>query len=209
MKPAAVRFAAFLVGFYLLASGVQANAAIVITRSELSGGQLRVEGQGAQPNAPISVNGTVRGTADAGGRFKILAANFSSPTCSVTVSDGVTSAAASLIGCTSAPPPPPASLSAVTIGSTSVTGGNSAQGTVSLSSAAPSTGAVVALSSGNTNVATVPASVTVVAGAISASFTINTVSVAVTVTPVVVKTYVSHVRVSPLTYPRSCTDVEA
>src|SRR6266851_1986369 len=141
MKPAAVRFTAFLVGFYLLASGVQANAAIVITRSELIGGQLRVEGQGAQPNAPISVNGTVRGTADTGGRFKILAANFSSPTCSVTVSDGVTSAAASLIGCTSAPPPPPppppASLSAVTIGPTSVTGDNSAQGTVSLSSAAP------------------------------------------------------------------------
>src|SRR5712691_8676218 len=113
MKPAAVRFAAFLVGFYLLASGVQANAAIVITRSELSGGQLRVEGQGAQPNAPISVNGTVRGTADAGGRFKILAANFSSPTCSVTVSDGVTSAAASLIGCTSAPPPSPPPTSVI------------------------------------------------------------------------------------------------
>src|SRR5437879_307505 len=102
-----LKFAVAVSLFVAIIPAAQANAAIVVTRCELSGGQLRVEGQGAQPNAPISVNGTVRGTADAGGRFKILAANFSSPTCSVTVSDGVTSAAASLIGCTSAAPPPP------------------------------------------------------------------------------------------------------
>src|SRR6266851_2652736 len=93
--------------FVTIFPAAQANAAIVITRSELIGGQLRVEGQGARPNASISVNGTARGTADVGGRFRILVANFSAPTCSVTVSDGATSAAASLIGCTSAPPPPP------------------------------------------------------------------------------------------------------
>src|SRR5262249_38403431 len=80
---------------------------IVITRAELNAGQLRLEGQGAQPNASISIDGTVRGTASAGGLFRIQLATFSSPTCKVTVSDGVTSAAASLIGCTPAPPPPP------------------------------------------------------------------------------------------------------
>src|SRR5262249_1120463 len=89
----------------------RANAAIVITRAELNAGQLRLEGQGAQPNASISVDGAVRGTAGAGGLFRIQLATFSSPTCKVTVSDGVSSAAATLIGCTPAPlPPAPSSV---------------------------------------------------------------------------------------------------
>ncbi|HEY2952083.1 MAG TPA: hypothetical protein VGK40_05850, partial [Verrucomicrobiae bacterium] len=97
------------------------------------------------------------------------------------------------------PPPPPASLSSVTVSPTNVTGGNGAQGTVTLTGAAPSTGAIVALSSANTNVATVPASVTVAAGAISASFTINTVSVATTNTAVVSATFSGVTRTAALT----------
>src|SRR5215207_7219217 len=77
-----------------------ALAAVQVTRSELNGGQLRIEGQGAVPNATMTVDGVARGTADSTGRFRIEAANFSSPTCRVTVSDGATSVQASLTGCT-------------------------------------------------------------------------------------------------------------
>jgi hypothetical protein len=54
-----------------------------------------------------------------------------------------------------------------------VTGGATSQGSVTLTSAAPSGGAVVSLSS-NAAVATVPASVTVPAGATSTTFTVTT-----------------------------------
>jgi hypothetical protein len=68
-------------------------------------------------------------------------------------------------------------LSTLALNPTSVVGGNTSQGTVTLTSAAPSGGAIVTLSSSNTSVATVPASVTVAAGATSVTFTVSTVSV--------------------------------
>jgi hypothetical protein len=58
-----------------------------------------------------------------------------------------------------------------------VVGGSPSQGTVTLTAAAPSGGAVVSLSSSNTAVATVPPSVTVPAGSTSAGFTVTTRSV--------------------------------
>ncbi len=69
-------------------------------------------------------------------------------------------------------------LSALTLGSASVTGGSSVSGTVKLTAAAPSGGAVVTLSSSSAAVATLPASVTVAAGATSAGFTVATSPVA-------------------------------
>jgi len=74
--------------------------------------------------------------------------------------------------------PPPATLSSLSLNPTSVTGGNSSTGTVTLSGPAPAGGAQVALSSSNTSVARVPSSVTVAAGATSASFTVSTSAVA-------------------------------
>lgn len=74
-------------------------------------------------------------------------------------------------------PPAPVILTSLSLNPTSVTGGNSSTGTVSLSGAAPSGGSVVTLSSSNTVVATVPTSVTVAAGATSATFTVNTSTV--------------------------------
>jgi probable HAF family extracellular repeat protein len=79
------------------------------------------------------------------------------------------------VGGATAPP----SLSSLTLSPNSVTGGNPSTGTVTLTSAAPSGGQLVTLSSSNTAVATVPASVTVAAGAASRSFTITTAVVAV------------------------------
>ncbi len=68
-------------------------------------------------------------------------------------------------------------LASLSLSPASVTGGSSSQGTVTLSSAAPSGGAVVTLSSSNTAAATVPASVTVSAGATSLTFTVTTQTV--------------------------------
>jgi len=67
-------------------------------------------------------------------------------------------------------------LSAVSLNPTSVVGGSSSTGTVTLSAAAPTGGAAVSLSD-NSSAATVPASVTVPAGAASATFTVATTSV--------------------------------
>jgi hypothetical protein len=75
------------------------------------------------------------------------------------------------------PPSPAASLSAVSVTPTSVVGGNSSQGTVTLTSAAPTGGAVVSLSSANPAVAAVPASVTVAAGTTSVTFSVSTTAV--------------------------------
>src|SRR5882757_6035932 len=80
-------------------------------------------------------------------------------------------------------------LSSVSLNPTSVTGGNSSTGTVTLSGAAPSGGAVVTLSSSNTAAARVPSSVTVVAGATSATFTVSTSAVAASTTVSISGTY--------------------
>src|SRR4051794_41977795 len=89
-----------------------ADAAMRITRSELSGGQLRVEGSGALPSHTVTITpGPVTGTSDSSGSFRIQASPYSSSTCQVTVSDGASSVTASLSGCTpstTTPPPPPA-----------------------------------------------------------------------------------------------------
>jgi len=77
------------------------------------------------------------------------------------------------------------SLSSVTVNPTSVVGGAGASGTVTLTAAAPAGGAIVGLSSSNTTVASVPASATVAAGALSANFSIGTTAVTVA-TPVTI-----------------------
>jgi hypothetical protein len=155
-----------------------AQAATTITRAELQGTQVRIEGSGAAPNARLVVNGgTLVGTADAGGNFRIESSGSTAPPdCKVTVSDGSTSATATLAGCTVSQPPPPSapSLSSLTVNPTDVVGGDLATGTVTLSTAAPSGGFVIDLSSDNTAAATVPASVTVPAGSTSANFTVTT-----------------------------------
>jgi probable HAF family extracellular repeat protein len=104
----------------LLATAPAALAALTVTKAELNGGQLRVEGQGATPNATITIDGVAMGTAGSDGRFRIERSGFTSTTCKITVSDGTSSAQATLSGCSPAispppaspPPPPPASTTA-------------------------------------------------------------------------------------------------
>jgi hypothetical protein len=72
---------------------------------------------------------------------------------------------------------PQGALASLGINPKTVTGGEPSQGTVALAGAAPAGGVVVSLSSHDTTVATVPASVTVPGGASSATFTITTKTV--------------------------------
>jgi len=68
-------------------------------RAELDRGRLRIEGEGAASNATITLDGISRGAADERGRFRIELENFSSPSCQVTISDGVTTQVVSLDPC--------------------------------------------------------------------------------------------------------------
>ena len=103
-------------------------------------------------------------------------------------------------GTASTPPPPsPASLSAVSVSPSSLVGGNTAQGTVTLTSAAPSGGALVNLSSANPSVAAVPASVTVAAGATSVTFAVTTSTVTANTSVVITATYAGLSRTTTLT----------
>lgn len=154
------------------------HAVVTVERAELKGSTLRLEGSAA-PNRTITVDGVAMGSSDGSGAFRIERSGFSAPAdCTVSVNDGsATPTNARLSGCTvSSPPPPPEapSLSSLSLSQTTVVGGTPVTGTVRLTSAAPSGGVEVALSSNNTAAATVPASVTVAAGATSATFTVST-----------------------------------
>ena len=83
------------------------------------------------------------------------------------------------------PPPAPAALSALSVSPVSVTGGTAAQGTVTLTAAAPAGGFPVTLSSSNPAAASVPGSVSVGQGATSAGFAVTTSAVTAS-TPVTI-----------------------
>jgi subtilisin family serine protease len=89
-------------------------------------------------------------------------------------------------------------LSGVTFQWNPIRGGNTVNGTVTLSGTAPAGGALVLLSSSNTNLATVPANVTVPAGSASATFPVTTFGVATTTFVDITATYASSARTGRL-----------
>ena len=97
-------------------------------------------------------------------------------------------------------------VSSVTLNPTSVTGGTSSTGTVTLSSAAPSGGTVVSLSS-NSSSASVSSSVTVPSGSTSANFTVTTTSVSSTTTAMITATLGSSSQQASLTINPSTSGV--
>ncbi len=143
--------------------------------------------------SPASVPASVTVPAgSAGVAFTVTTSSVSSST-PVTVTGtagGVTRTAVLTVTPAAAPPPPPppppasAALAGVTTSPTTVAGGGTAQGTVSLTAAAPSGGFAVGLSDGSAAV-TVPASVTVAAGATTATFSVTTTQVTAS-TPVTI-----------------------
>jgi hypothetical protein len=103
-----------------------------------------------------------------------------------------------------------ASLSAVSVSPASVVGGTAAQGTITLTGGAPSGGAVVTLSSANPSVVSVPASVSLAAGASSATFAVNTSAVTANTSVTITATYGGVSRTATLTVtPASTTSLPA
>jgi hypothetical protein len=69
---------------------------------------------------------------------------------------------------------PGPAVSTLTLSPTTVTGGGTSTGTVTLTAAAPAGGAIVSLTSSKPTAATLPATVTIPAGATSGKFTVTT-----------------------------------
>lgn len=177
-------------------------ATVSVSRADLSGDRLRIEGIAAA-NRTITVDGVAMGSSDGGGRFRIERTGFTPPPdCTVDVNDGsATATTAELEGCTLATEPDPASpsLSGLSLNQTSVVGGNPVTGTVTLNVAAPADGVVVSLSSNNTSVATVPSSVTVAEGLTIATFTVTTSMVTNSESATIIGTAGGETRSSTLT----------
>jgi hypothetical protein len=114
----------------------------------------------------------------------------------ITATYGGVSRTASL---TVTPVPPPASLQAVGVNPASVTGGSTSTGTVTLTCAAPSGGALVTLSSSNPGAAGVPGSINVAAGSASATFTASTSGVAAVSPVTITASYGGATRTATLT----------
>jgi hypothetical protein len=124
------------------------------------------------------------------GSFNITTSAVSAnTTVTITAAYNGTTRTATLTVTPPAPPPAPATLQSLAVSPTSLAGGSSAQGTVTLTSAAPSTGAAVSLSSSNPAVAAVPASVTVAAGGTSATFAVSTAAVTASTAVTISGTY--------------------
>ena len=187
-----------------------AQAAVTVSRAEVSGTRLRIEGNAAA-SRPITVDAVQMATSSSSGSFKIDRSGYTQPAdCTVDVSDGTGPATSvRLSGCTTSTPTssttttsttttstttttaPPTSvtISSVTVTSPSVQGGTTVGGTVTLTGVAPTGGALVALSSSNPAVVSVPATMTVPAGVNSYVFFVSTVQVTTQTSAVITATY--------------------
>jgi hypothetical protein len=109
------------------------------------------------------------------GGFQVFTSPVSTQTLvTISVTGGGVTKSATLTVNPPGTPPPAATLSSFGVSPTSVVGGNPATGTVTLVSAAPDGGTVVTLGSNQPGAASVPAGVTVPAGATGANFTVTT-----------------------------------
>ena len=153
-----------------LSGPAPAGGAVVMLSS--SNGAASVPANVTVPEGAISANFIVSTTPVSKATSAIIAASYNNSNASATL--GVGNAPPTP---TFTPPPTPLpTLVSLQLNPTSVIGGQSSQGTVTLSNPAPAGGAVVTLSSSN-GAASVPTSVTVSGGALSASFTVNTTPV--------------------------------
>src|SRR4051812_18682307 len=191
----------------LVAFALAAEASVVVSRAEVSGTRLRLEGQAA-PNRAITVDGTQMTTSGSTGSFRIDRSGYVPPAdCTVDVNDGSAAAVGvRLSGCsvTTPPPPPPppttsVTLDSVSLGPATLQGGGTSAATVTLTGAAPPGGALVLLASSNTAVLTAPPTVTVPEGVNSWPAFLSTSPVTVTATAVVTATYNGTTRSATMT----------
>jgi hypothetical protein len=186
-------------------NGVSRSATLTVTPSgpppALALSTISVNPTSVQGGNPSTGTATLNQAAPAGGALVSLStsntvatppanvtvpagqtsANFEISTTAVTVPTNATITGTLNGGTRSAtltvnPPPASASVSALSVSPTTVVGGESATGTVTLTAAAPAGGMVVSLSDDSPAVS-VPASVNVPGGATSVSFTVTTTSV--------------------------------
>jgi trimeric autotransporter adhesin len=132
-------------------------------------------------------------------------ATFSATATAVTIATAVTltasyAGASETFNLTISPPPP--TLSSISVPA-AINSGQSAAGSVTLSSAAGASGAIVSLVSSNPAAASVPQSVTVPAGALSAGFSVNAGSVTTPTSVVFTASYsgasrTANVTINPL-----------
>jgi hypothetical protein len=176
--------------------GNSSTGTVTLSGPAPSGGaQVALSSSNAAARVPASVTVAVGAT---NATFTVsTSAVAASTTVSISAIYGGVTRSASLT-VTPAPPPPP-TLSSLTLNPSTMTGGNSSTGTVTLSGAAPAGGAQVALSSSNTAAATVPSSVTVAAGATSATFTVSTSAVAASISVTISAGYRGATRAVSLT----------
>jgi len=95
-----------------------------------------------------------------------------------------------------------AALATLSLNPTSVKGGTSATGTVTLTAPAPSGGVIVALSSTKPSLASVPASILVAAGATSKSFTVTTASTGRNATAMISASYAGVTKTATISVTR-------
>lgn len=100
---------------------------------------------------------------------------------------------------------PAAALASLSVNPTTVVGGNSSTGTVTLDAAAPSGGITVELASSNTSAATVPARVTIAEGATSATFAVATSTVSANTSSTISAIYNGVTRTATLTVTSATT----
>jgi Putative Ig domain len=186
-----------LTAVLLVALAGTAQAAVTISRAEVSGDRLRIEGSATASRA-ITVDGVQMTTSSSSGTFKIDRSGYTPPTdCTVDVNDGSAAAVnVRLSGCTVTAP----ALSSVSLSPATVQGGAAASATVSLTAPAPAGGAVVSLTSSNTAAVTVPATLTVPAGSTSATTSsVATSAVSSTTTSEISATYNGVTRTATMT----------
>src|SRR4029077_20234083 len=140
-------------------------------------------------------------TVAAGATTASFTVNTSTVAASTTVAISASYAGATASAFRTVTPAPTApTLSSLTVNPTTVVGGaQSSTGTVTLSGPALSGGAQVALFSSNSAVASVPSSVTVPAGATSATFTVSTSAVTASTTVTISGSYGGGTRSASLT----------
>jgi hypothetical protein len=174
-------------------TGTGGSSGTVTLSAPAPSGGVTVNLASSNPSvASVPATMTVPGAQATGGFTVTTASPASSTTVTITASIGSSSASAALT--VNPQPPPTPALQSVTVSPGSVSGGSTATGTVTLNVAAPPGGAQVLLASSNTSAAAVPASVTVPAGATSATFTVHTSSVGSTTTVSIGGEYGEHDR---------------
>jgi hypothetical protein len=99
-----------------------AGATVTVSRAEVNGSRLRIEGRAAA-NRTITVDGVAMGTSDGSGNFRIERDGFVAPAdCTVDVNDGsATGATARLDGCTATAPSPTTTTTAAHAPTTTTT----------------------------------------------------------------------------------------